>query len=88
MSPRLEVGDRVRLINLIEAGHENFGYSDHQEFLEDVERYEGKTGVVVGIEVDYPEEPQPAFVDVETDTGWLFHAICTSHIRRIVGPRK
>jgi len=44
----------------------------------------GDVGLMVGIEVDYPEEPQPAFVDVETDTGWLFHAICTSHLRRIV----
>jgi hypothetical protein len=84
MNPRLQIGDKVRLINLLQAGYEQFGYQDPQEFLEDTERYEGATGTVVGIEVDYPEEPQPAFVDVETDTGWLFHAICTSHLRRIV----
>jgi len=84
MNPRLQIGDKVRLINLLQAGYEQFGYQDPQEFLEDTERYEGATGTVVCLVVDYPEEPQPAFVDVETDTGWLFHAICTTHLRRII----
>ena len=83
-SSRLGVGDKVRLVDLESVDPEMFGYKDYDEFFDEVARYEGKVGTVVGIEVNYPEEPQPAYVDVETEDGWLFTAISTLHLRRII----
>ncbi len=81
VNPVLQVGDRVRLINL-----QMFLDMVPEDEYRDLENLENEVGVVTAIAVAGASSvEQPRYIDVRLDSGVAIDAISIYHVRRLLG---